>query len=110
MKSARKDYEMIEFTDDKKSIELIGKIAERALKIYSECEVEREKIDIVMDLSACHVTCPLKLKDMLEWNGQADFMHDISGIYRHLNRETGELEDCFLPRFVALQQNNDIIT
>jgi len=26
-------------------------------------------------------------------------MHDVSGIARHLNRETGRLEGCFLPRF-----------
>lgn len=27
-----------------------------------------------------------------------DFAHDIFGIERHLNRKTGKLEDCFLPR------------
>ena len=27
-----------------------------------------------------------------------DFGHDVFGIRRHINRQTGELENCFLPR------------
>jgi len=28
-----------------------------------------------------------------------DFLHDVIGIVNHLNRETGELEDYFVPRY-----------
>ena len=30
---------------------------------------------------------------------QLDFMHDVQGIYNHLNRTTGHLDGCFVPRF-----------
>lgn len=52
-----------------------------------------------MDLIAVHRNIqPLRLEALAE----ADFFHfahDIAGIRRHLNRETWELEHCFLPRF-----------
>ncbi len=57
-----------------------------------------EKINLHMDLTACHNHgCPLDLQKLLK-APDFDFMHDVLGIGRHLNRETGQLEDCFLPR------------
>ncbi|KKK55056.1 hypothetical protein LCGC14_3078450, partial [marine sediment metagenome] len=32
-----------------------------------------------------------------------DFAHDVWGIRNHLNRETGQLENCFLPRYATKQ-------
>jgi hypothetical protein len=29
----------------------------------------------------------------------SNFVHDIVGIERHLNRQTSQLGDCFIPRF-----------
>lgn len=52
----------------------------------------------LMDLGVVHFSCPLRLNDLLN-AAPLDFTHDIRGIQRHLNRETGELEDFFLPRF-----------
>lgn len=98
--------EMIEFTSDRESLELITKIADRALTFYEKQGIDRDKLDIIMDLSACHASCPLQLEEMLKGT-PFDFTHDIAGIYKHMNRETGELEGCFLPRFADLQTDNE---
>jgi hypothetical protein len=59
------------------------------------------KLDLVMDLTACHANgCPLKLRELLEAD-DFNFAHDIRGIQSHLNRRTGELTDCFCPRFAC---------
>lgn len=74
------------------------KIVDRAVDMFRRHDTPRDRIDIVMDLEVTHATCPLRLEELVE-AGDFDFAHDIYGITRHLNRETGELENCFLPRF-----------
>ncbi len=51
-----------------------------------------------MDLTATHMNgCPLNLQLLIE--GSLDTLtHDIAGIRRHLDRETGQLTNHFLPR------------
>ena len=57
-----------------------------------------DRLTLAMDLTACHLNgCPLDL-DRLLGASEADFAHDIAGIVRHLDRETGQLGDCFVPR------------
>lgn len=58
---------------------------------------------LMMDLSACHNTCPLKLEELFNAD-LSDFAHDIGGIMKHINRRTGQLEDCFLPRFAIIKE------
>lgn len=54
-----------------------------------------------MDIEATHCNgCPLDLWGLLE-AGVSDFLHDITGIVRHLDRRTGRLTNCFLPRYAA---------
>lgn len=55
-------------------------------------------VELEMDISATHISCPLKLKELLKAEF-FDFCHDIGGIVRHLNRETGELRNHFCPRY-----------
>jgi hypothetical protein len=76
----------------------VDRIVERAEELFERTGVERESLDIQMDLSATHAKCPLRLSEFAEAD-DFNFAHDIWGIYRHLNRKTGELEDSFLPRF-----------
>lgn len=64
------------------------------LKIYAR----RERLDCSMDISAAYVHCPLRLDDLLAADN-FNFAHDVAGIKRHINRKTGKLESCFLPRF-----------
>ena len=87
----------------KEDTELTHKCAKRAVELYAECGHDNVSLlDVDMDIRATHMTCPLKLAELLEADG-FNFMHDITGINRHLNRATGELENCFLPRFAVLQ-------
>lgn len=51
-----------------------------------------------MDLAATHSKVPLRLQDLLDAD-DFDFTHDIGGIMRHMDRTTGKLGGCFLPRF-----------
>lgn len=65
-------------------------------------EKDLDVTDVLMDLQAVHAVHGLRLDDMLECAGSEDnfsFWHDVYGIGRHLNRTTGELTNCFLPRF-----------
>lgn len=78
--------------------DLIQKIAERAVDLRSSLSV----LDTEMDVTACHANgCPLDLPRMLASGeaGEYDFLHDVLGIARHLDRNSGALRDCFLPRF-----------
>ena len=59
------------------------------------------RMEVVMDLTVCHCLAePLDLRGLLQAN-YGDLVHDVSGILAHLNRETGQLEHCFTPRYAA---------
>jgi uncharacterized protein DUF6874 len=77
-----------------------NKIAYRAIKMYEQFKIkDRTLLDIEMDIIATHCNGnPLRLDDLLNAD-DFNFMHDISGIATHLNRDTGKLEDFFRPRF-----------
>jgi hypothetical protein len=58
-----------------------------------------DRLRAFMDITAVHLNgCPLRLKELLEAR-DLDFSHDMGGIARHLDRRTGKLTNCFLPRF-----------
>lgn len=55
-----------------------------------------------MDITACHLNgCPLDLPGLADAS-IGDFNHDVMGIRKFINRETGKLEGDF-PRY-ALKQ------
>ena len=59
-------------------------------------------MQLLMDVQA--VTLHVRI-DFAAWLAadDADFAHDVGGIQNHINRDTGELEDCFVPRFAVEQ-------
>jgi len=75
-------------------------IAKRAERLFFDLEIPRDMVSIIMDLDAANTQYPLRWAAFLHAD-DSNFTHDILGIYRHLNRETGELEDCFVPRYAA---------
>ncbi len=78
---------------------LIAKIAVRAVKSFKKAGIRIDKLDVQMDVAATHLNGnPLRLEDFLNAD-DLNFAHDICKIRRHLNRETGKLENHFLPRF-----------
>lgn len=82
---------------------VIKQIVDRAWQVSKDARAGVKKLDFMMDLTAAHCNgCPLDLDDLLH-APHFDFVHDVFGIYRHLNRETGKLEDCFVPRCAMRQ-------
>ncbi len=77
-------------------IELILAIGKRAVGLLGG-----KANTFTMDIQACHTHgCCLRLADLLE-AGESDFLHDIVGIHQRVDRDTGKLSDCFLPRYAA---------
>jgi hypothetical protein len=77
---------------------IISQIAKRAYEISNGALAV---MDTAMDLDACHSNgCPLHLADLLAAD-DFNFAHDVFGIRRHLDRRTGKLGDCFVPRFAC---------
>jgi len=102
MRKQRKQSTEVSFTVTKADRELIHRIAERAWKLGVGTE-EHGKVGLIMDVTACHANgCPLALDRLLAANG-LNFLHDVAGIYRHMDRTTGQLTDCFVPRFADLK-------
>lgn len=57
-----------------------------------------EDLNLQMDIMACHMNgMPLDLAKLLAAD-PFNFLHDLSGISKNINRETGKIENHFLPR------------
>jgi len=58
-------------------------------------------LQLNMDITATHLNgCSLKLVELLKTD-DGNFAHDVFGIRRHIDRETGQLKHCFLPRYAV---------
>jgi len=92
------DERMINWNASRFELELISKIAKRAKEDVFNC-TNVSVMDLVMDVEATHCNGnPLKLDELLN-SDRGNFLHDVTGIYHHINRKTGKLEDCFSPRY-----------
>jgi hypothetical protein len=75
--------------------ELVTRIVQRASGMWGSFD----KLSLTMDIEACHANGnPLRLADLLAAD-DFNFSHDVAGINRHIDRNTGKLMDCFVPRF-----------
>lgn len=91
------------FKTTRDQLELISKIADRAHALEHGAGARhggQEIMTWLMDLSAVMNSCPVDLAKLLAAD-DANFAHDVFGIRRHIDRETGELTDCFVPRFAV---------
>lgn len=93
----------ISFETTRRELRIISEIAKRA---FDELAIAREndpfsRADVAMDVAAVHCNGnPLRLEALRDAD-QFNFAHDILGIRRNLNRETGKLGNYFTPRFSA---------
>jgi hypothetical protein len=72
----------------------IRQIAQRAHRAFAY-----DLLHTQMDLTATHRNGnPLRLDDLLAAD-KFNFAHDVGGIARHLDRETGRLRNHFTPRY-----------
>jgi hypothetical protein len=97
---------VINFKTSKEDAAIIKNIALRMQKLASEQGESCDTISVMMDISACHVNgTPLKLQELLNAD-DFNFVHDVAGISRHIDRNDssptgGQLNGFFLPRFAA---------
>jgi hypothetical protein len=90
---------MLNWDTDIHDLELISNIADRFIEIAKHYGKEFPKMDLVMDIEATHNNgCPLRLAALLEAN-YSELVHDVIGIWNNLDRETGQLKNCFQPRY-----------
>lgn len=98
---------MISFTVPKKEIPLLKTVIDRAWMLYaatSECQ--EDQVNLSMDITACYANgCPLDLGKLLAFD-DFNFAHDIFGIRRHLDRNTGKLNGFFSPRCAKPETKN----
>lgn len=77
---------------------LLDRIIKRAHHYAAFSETFEAEIDTAMCITACHLNgCRLDLAKLLEAD-EFNFLHDVGGIVRHIDRETGKLRHHFLPR------------
>ena len=95
-KAKQQDQVSFDVTSDEQF--LIERIAKRMQPLYHRLNIDDDKTTMLMDITACHANgCPLDLRKLLEAD-DFTFGHDVLGIRRHINRQTGQIENCFLPR------------
>lgn len=95
-KSSRKNNPpMVSFRIAESEKPVVDGIVQRACSIWPEAD----PLEVRMDITACHANGnPLRLGALLNAD-DFNFIHDVAGISRHLNRDTGQLMNYFSPRF-----------
>ncbi len=94
---------MIDHSDN---IEAAMKVANRfeRLTAAGTARADRYKRYVfIRDLLAadgCNGNLPIRWDALLS-SGNGDFIYDAAGIYMHINRETGRLDNGFAPRFAS---------
>lgn len=90
---------MINWTKNKNEMTLEAAIVKRAMDMANKVGIKVENMTLLMDIDACHCNGnPLRLAELLEAD-DFNFAHDIFGIMGNINRATGKLENCFVPRY-----------
>lgn len=94
---------MVNLEASKLEYKFASRIAKRAIRLC----IGRAQLDctqLEMDIVACHLNgCPLDLERLLAAE-EGEFLHDVLGIRRYIDRATGELTECFVPRFSQSEQ------
>jgi hypothetical protein len=81
-----------------------GRIIKIVRRFQNLIPSAQDSLAISMDITACHLNgCPLDLERLLN-SDAPDFVHDVIGIRNNINRTTGRLENCFLPRHAAKEE------
>lgn len=87
---------MINFRTTPDEFKLIGLVVVRAASFAHRYDYLRR--DLLMDLTACNANgMPLDFEKLLSFD-DFSFTHDVLGIRRYINRDTGQLTGFFVPR------------
>jgi len=88
---------MINWNATREESAMISKIADKAIDLCGG----GNKMAVIMDLEAIHCNgCRLDLQSLMEFD-DFNLLHDVCGISAHIDRSTGQLTDCFVPRSAA---------
>ena len=91
----------IKFDTTQEESHVVMAIARRAVLMAAKARIDYDFQSACMDITAAHSNgCPLKLGELLVAD-DFNFSHDVFGIRRHIDRTTGELGGCFVPRLAA---------
>lgn len=100
-RAAAVEPKFVSFNVSREDSRIITAIAQRAVAIAQSEKIDWPFMDCEMDITACHANGnPLKLRE-LAGADDFNFIHDVFGIRRHIDRETGQLGDHFSPRYSA---------
>ena len=92
-------------------LEKIGKIAEHLRTNpwnkngLTRLGRETDQLSLIMDIECVDKTHDLDLDAMLADLDSVSVVHDVVGIFNHLDRETKQLTDCWSPRFGRSYEN-----
>lgn len=96
----------VKMVTDSATLSTCFSIGRRAVALAIQMKIPlngRDILSFTMDIEATHCNGnPLRLQELLEAD-DANFGHDVFGINKYLNRDTGKLSDHFMPRFSAPQ-------
>jgi hypothetical protein len=96
-RTQKEENTMINFNTSVEETRLINAITKRTVQVG----VCADLLALEMDITATHKNGnPLRLAELLAAD-EFNFWHDINGIQNNINRKTGKLENCFVPRFSA---------
>lgn len=70
----------------------------RILDRANELKITANRSRLAMDIAAVHYHTPLNIEQLANDFSIGDFGHDIRGIQANIDRATGKLLNCFLPR------------
>lgn len=91
----------VSFSASNADCALVGKIVDRAVLLARKHQQKMNRLSTRMDLLACHANGnPMDFAKLLAAD-DFNFAHDVLGIERHLDRETGKLQNFFSPRCSA---------
>lgn len=87
----------------------LGMIIGRAMRLAKEGSLTAGPTELTLEIATCHTfVCPLRLKGLAE-AAEDDFLHDVRGIYRHLNSEFRFLGSGFVPRYAAFAAEAEML-
>ncbi len=81
----------------RETMETMSDVANRAIRHLANQGIRQDKLTTIMDLEYVNEICPLDFDILLAFD-DGNFGHDINGIYKHFDRQTKTLNDCFSPR------------
>lgn len=82
-------WEKISSTDFKLIDSIVRRAAESGIVFV-------DTLNLRMDICAVHLFSPLRLRELLAATN-FNFVRYVAGIQKHLDRETGKLQKCFIP-------------